>query len=100
MQSVPDKSEWFLIDWKDAAFSPTAAAHHLCRTNHCSAVYQNNHGAEVDIWGVGELVFSVSFHLPESLKKLGRRLKNENCTAEVALKELEELKRQLYTNGR
>ena len=49
-----DCSKWFLIDWDDAAMPPTHAAKHP--ESHPAAVFQDNHGAEVDIWGVGKLI--------------------------------------------
>lgn len=54
--SAEDASKWFLIDWDDAATSPTRAATHLDRLSHSAAVFRDNHGAEVDIWAVGKLI--------------------------------------------
>ncbi|KAJ3334060.1 hypothetical protein HDU93_008222 [Gonapodya sp. JEL0774] len=52
-------SEWFLIDWDDAAFGPKTMAadpNTLGSSNHAPEIFQNNHGGEVDIWGVGMLI--------------------------------------------
>jgi hypothetical protein len=47
---------WFLIDWDDVTMSPTHAVKHLSPNSHLPAVFEDNHGAEVDIWGVGKLI--------------------------------------------
>ncbi|KAJ3334437.1 hypothetical protein HDU93_007938, partial [Gonapodya sp. JEL0774] len=58
-------SEWFLIDWDDAAFGPKTMAadpNTLGSSNHAPEVFQNNHGGEVDIWGVGMLIHELHRH--------------------------------------
>jgi hypothetical protein len=45
-----------LAHWDDAAMPLTYAAKHLNPESHPAAVFQDNHGAEVDIWGVGKLI--------------------------------------------
>ncbi len=49
-----DGQGWFLIDWSDASTAPTLAADHLKPAEHSPRVPQDNHGAEVDIWGIGK----------------------------------------------
>ena len=50
---------WLLINWDDAAMAPTHAAKHLDPKSHFVACFQDNHRAEVDIWGVGKLHVSL-----------------------------------------
>jgi hypothetical protein len=49
-----DGKGWFLIDWSDASVTPTFAATNLKPAEHSPSVHQDNHGAEVDIWGIGK----------------------------------------------
>ncbi|KAF8334373.1 hypothetical protein F5887DRAFT_1285964 [Amanita rubescens] len=84
MQSREDSSKWFLIDWEDASFAPT------------KAVYEDNHGAEVDIWAVGRLIFTAitafTAGLPTrdlALEGLGERMMDGHVlNAEQGLKEI------------
>lgn len=61
--SPNNHSKWFLIDWDDAAIAPTRAAKHLYAKSHSPACHQNNHGAEVDIWGVGKLILDARYFI-------------------------------------
>ena len=45
-----------MIDWEDAALPPTKAQSHFARTTHSPGVFTDGHGAEVDMWSVGELI--------------------------------------------
>jgi len=57
--SPGDSTRWFLVDWDDATMSPTHAVTHLSPDSHSPAVFEDNHGAEVDIWGVGKLILDL-----------------------------------------
>ena len=48
--------KWFLIDWDDASTTLTQPAVHLNLNSHPLMVFENNHGAEVNIWGAGKLI--------------------------------------------
>jgi hypothetical protein len=52
-------TKWFLIDWDDASTTLTQPAVHLDWNSHPPMVFENNHGVEVNIWGVGKLVVDV-----------------------------------------
>ena len=60
VQSREDSSKWFLVDREDASFAPTKAVSHFRMNSdtHSQMVFENDHGAEVDIWAVGELIFT------------------------------------------
>jgi hypothetical protein len=47
---------WFLMDFDDASMAPTRAAPHLSHDIHHPGMFQDGHGAEVDIWAVGRLI--------------------------------------------
>jgi hypothetical protein len=68
--------KWFLIinNCEDASFAPTKAALHLCPPKHSPNVYEDNHGADADIMGVGRLIFIVQMGTPV-LENLGQRVK-------------------------
>jgi hypothetical protein len=68
--SPSDHSRWFLIDWDDAAMAPTRAAKHLDPKSHSPACFQDNHGAEVDIWGAGKLILDAREFVPAIPDKL------------------------------
>ena len=91
-----DGQGWFLIDWSDASTAPTYAARHLKRWEHSPSVQEDNHGPEVDIWGIGkymeQLASSVvcGFAKPEAVKSMAYRwMRNTSTTAGSALCELE-----------
>ena len=88
VRHAEDPSLWFLIDWDDAAGSNNAAAHHLDERSHSPQVFQNNHGGEVDIWGVGKLIedsAGVAFNISPELVNLGKVMMQERPTAREAL---------------
>jgi len=93
MQKVDDPTKWFLIDWEDATVAPTKAAKTLRSDTHAPQVFKDGHGAEVDIWGVGQLIMTAPISgLPQSLLDLGNMMVNgEIVTAERGLKELKSL---------
>ncbi|KAM6493367.1 hypothetical protein JOM56_011501 [Amanita muscaria] len=88
MQSCEDSSKWFLIDWDDASFAPTKGAPHLSQNEHSPNVYKDNHGADVDIWAVGRLIFTALVHVP-TLRDLGHMMmEGRVLNAEQGLREI------------
>ncbi|KAF8798414.1 hypothetical protein BYT27DRAFT_7151238 [Phlegmacium glaucopus] len=88
MQSCEDSSKWFLIDWEDASFAPTKAAPHLSQNEHSPNVYKDNHGADVDIWAVGRLIFTTRLQVP-ALRDLGQMMMEGHVlNAEQGLREI------------
>jgi len=83
----------FLVDWSDASTTPTRAAPHRSKEGHSPRVREDNHGAEVDIWGVAYYLKSLtSTSLPEGADKLTiiaeRWMEDGTITAEAALDEI------------
>ncbi|KIL57063.1 hypothetical protein M378DRAFT_28119 [Amanita muscaria Koide BX008] len=88
MQSYEDSSKWFLIDWDDASFAPTKGAPHLSQSEHSPNVYKDNHGADVDIWAVGRLIFTALVHVP-ALRDFGHMMMDGRVlNAEQGLREI------------
>ncbi|PFH46032.1 hypothetical protein AMATHDRAFT_8343 [Amanita thiersii Skay4041] len=56
VQNRQDTTKWFLIDWEDASSTPTEAVPHFNHETHPPQVFNDGHGPEVDIWGVGGLI--------------------------------------------
>jgi hypothetical protein len=88
-----DQDEWFLIDWSDASTTPTKASRTMLKESHSPRVFEDDHGGEVDIWGVARyLCDSVSrFKLQEKKKivTMAERWMNDHTiTADTALDEL------------
>jgi hypothetical protein len=52
----PDGTRWFFIDWSDASKALTCRVTHLTESEHAPRVREDNHGEEMDIWGVGGYV--------------------------------------------
>ena len=91
MQSSGDSSKWFLIDWEDASFAPTKGAPHMSQNEHSPNVYKDNHGADVDIWAVGRLIFTAQLQVP-ALKDLGQMMmEGQVLNAEQGLREIRNL---------
>jgi hypothetical protein len=92
MQSREDSSKWFLIDWEDASFAPTKGAPHLSQNEHSRNVYKDNHGADVDIWAVGRLIFTAQLQVP-ALRDFGQMMMMEGhvLNAEQGLREIRNL---------
>ncbi|KAG8807302.1 hypothetical protein FRC17_004526, partial [Serendipita sp. 399] len=68
----------------------------LSRTSHPPAVFQNGHGAEVDLWCVGKLLEAATsnFHckIHPDLKQIGARMiANDINSATQALQEIKAL---------
>jgi hypothetical protein len=79
MRCANDPRKWFLIDWDDAATRPTLAAKHLDKQCHSPAVLKDNHGPEVDIWGVGMLIIHSSRRFtsfPRNLRNIGQAMQS------------------------
>jgi len=88
LRQADDYTRWFLIDWDDAVGPNNVAANHFCRKGRSPRVFMDNHGAEVDIWSVGNLILeSTSFTLDLSpeLVKLGMWMQNAAPDAKDAL---------------
>ena len=74
-----DSSDWFLIDWEDASLQPTQAALYLDRENHAPAVFSNDHGSEVDMWSVGQLIIESTMEIrgiSRELQHIGESMKD------------------------
>jgi len=79
LREIQDPTQWFLIDWEDSSVAPTKAAPHFNSMNHSPGVFADNHGAEVDIWGVGFLISScASSGISSELRVLGREICNSS----------------------
>ncbi|KAF8325636.1 uncharacterized protein EI90DRAFT_3072322 [Cantharellus anzutake] len=93
MQNLTNSKQWFLIDWEDAAIPPTKAALNLDSETHAPQVFKDGHGAEVDLWGVGNLITEAPVcELPQSLHSFGWNLvKGSILSAEQGLRELKSL---------
>jgi hypothetical protein len=91
-----DGQGWFLIDWSDASKAPTQAVTHLTISEHSPRVRQDNHGPEVDIWGIGTYMKELAslarcgIANPEAVKEMARRWTDDtSTTAASALDEIE-----------
>ncbi|KAF8576604.1 hypothetical protein K439DRAFT_646707 [Ramaria rubella] len=58
IQNAENPRKWILIDWEDAATPPTKGDARFSMSEHSPRIRNDNHGAEVDIWGVGHLITS------------------------------------------
>ena len=88
VQDLNDSSKWFLIDFDEASFQPTHAAPRLDPETHYKTVFEDNHGPEVDLWAVGNLV-TWGRDQPWSMRAWADRLKHQTIgTAQEALEEL------------
>ncbi|KDR72787.1 hypothetical protein GALMADRAFT_252049 [Galerina marginata CBS 339.88] len=88
IRRIEDHSKWFLIDWEDAAQPPTTAQPFFSRTSHSPAIFEDGHGADVDIWGVGYLIKTCqAAGVSMELRALGTRLcdESQSLSAEEAL---------------
>ena len=76
---------------------PTRPAPHLDSRCHCPAVFQANHGPEVDVWSVGMLIKEVSRSsrirsVPPDLRVFAKALQSNSWTAAQALERLQTLR--------
>jgi hypothetical protein len=102
VQCADDSSKWFLVDWEDAASPPTTPAPHLDRQCHSPAVYQENHGPEIDIWSVGMLINEIPrsiLGLSPGLRVLADALQSNSKTATQALENLQTLRSAPIATG-
>ncbi|KAG8834757.1 hypothetical protein FRC17_007263 [Serendipita sp. 399] len=90
-----DGQGWFLIDFSDASTIPTRAATHLSESEHSPMVRHDNHGAEVDIWGVGRYLKdltsrpSCGIAKSDAVKKMARKwMEDLETSAASALEEV------------
>ncbi|GJJ14384.1 hypothetical protein Clacol_008648 [Clathrus columnatus] len=92
MARLDDDNRWFLIDWEDASNSPTLAQPHFARKTHCPTIFVDGHGAEVDIWGVGELILRCEgLDVSSELKGLGKWMQEAPApSAQEALNKVKE----------
>jgi len=89
IRSKTNHTKWVLIDWDDASTTPTCAATHMTSNEHAPQVFSDNHGVEVDIWGVGQLITSSTQNLTDAMRDLGQRMMDgEVSTAEQGFGEL------------
>ncbi|TDL22896.1 hypothetical protein BD410DRAFT_839228 [Rickenella mellea] len=56
VRRADDSTKWFLIDFEDAAMSPTSPLPDFKKQLHHPNIFKANHGAEVDIWAIGKLI--------------------------------------------
>jgi len=90
-----DGTGWYLIDWSDASTAPTRAITHLTESEHSPQVRQDNHGQEVDIWGIANYMEQMASRAtckvanPVAVKEMARRwIKDTSTTASRALGEI------------
>ena len=76
-----DGQGWFLIDWSDASTAPTCAVTHLKESEHSSRVREDDHGAEVDIWGIANYMEYSARHIISALKGLRGDLSDNTISA-------------------
>ncbi|PVF99943.1 hypothetical protein CPB86DRAFT_796109 [Serendipita vermifera] len=82
---------WFLIDWSDASTAPTRAVTHLKESTHSDRVFQDNHGAEVDIWGIAKYMEILACRVakPDDVEQMARRwMEDITTSAASALDEI------------
>ncbi|KAF8512677.1 hypothetical protein BU17DRAFT_53952, partial [Hysterangium stoloniferum] len=89
IQNAQNPCNWILIDWEDAATPPTKGQPRFNMSDHSPRILEDDHGAEVDIWGVGHLITSsAAADLSSEFKALGKRVCQEAhiLTAQEVLK--------------
>lgn len=98
IRCLDDMQRWFLIDWEDAAAPPTTAQSHFDSRTHSPHVFTDGHGAEVDIWGVGELIVQCeALDISSELRSLGKWM--QGSTAPSAQEALAKIKEFAETRG-
>ncbi|KAJ7068355.1 hypothetical protein C8F01DRAFT_1117863 [Mycena amicta] len=93
MHRLDKPQEWFVIDWTDAAMSPAPATTQLSVDNHSPRVFEDDHGTEVDLWGVGHLLFTSGLYgISSWFHDFGRSLQQypHHPTATEALSQLQQ----------
>jgi len=95
-----DGQGWFLIDWSDASTAPTCGVTHLKKSEHSPLVRQDNHGAEVDIWGIAkymeELASRARIANPKAVQEMAGRWMADLTTS--AASALDEIKVRIFVN--
>jgi len=97
-----DGQKWFLIDWSDASTAPTCGVTHLKESEHSPRVREDNHGAEVDIWGIAkymeELASRVTCRIaqPQDVQQMARRWMTDLGTS--AASALDEIKVRIFVS--
>ncbi|KAF8513566.1 hypothetical protein BU17DRAFT_95257 [Hysterangium stoloniferum] len=89
LRNAENPCKWILIDWEDAATPPTKAQPRFNTLDHSPRILEDNHGAEVDIWGVGHLITSsTASDISSEFKALGKLMCEEahKLTAQIVLK--------------
>jgi hypothetical protein len=95
-----DGSGRFLIDWADATTTPTRGVTHLNELEHSPRVLVDNHGAEVDIWGIAQYMETLASRVtcrvakPEAVKEMAKKWMEEITTS--AANALDELEVRIY----
>ena len=95
-----DGQGWFLIDWSDASTIPTVGVQHLTELEHSPRVREENHGPEVDIWGIGRYMEELAscsqgrIANPGAVQQMARRWKRDTST--TATRALDEVKVSVY----
>ena len=99
IKSLENPQNWFLIDWEDAAAPPTVASSHFNRKTHSPKAFTDGHGAEVDIWGVGELIIRCGILcISLELLGLGKWMQGDKApTAGEALAKMKEYQSSRYS---
>jgi len=88
---LDNPKKWFMIDWEDAATAPTKAQSHFDSSTHSPRIFVDGHGAEVDIWGVGELILQCgALDMTSELRDLGKWM--QDLTAPSAREALRKIK--------
>jgi serine/threonine protein kinase len=91
VKSGDDPKKWFLIDWDDASTPPTVAAKHLDPRTHAPSVFGDNHGPEVDIWAVGQLIEECHWGIagfPVELLKIGEAMKSGTLNLQQSIEKI------------
>jgi hypothetical protein len=95
IKCADDPTKWILIDWDEAAEPPTLAAKNLDKRSHSPAIFKDNHGPEVDIWTVGQLIIDMSNALtrfPRNLLNVGRAMQAGTLNVPQSLQKIVALK--------
>ena len=79
-----DGEGWFLIDWSDASKAPTRGVEHLKESEHSPQIRQDNHGPEVDIWGIGR-------YMQELASRLGSGIAEHDAVHQMAHRWMQDL---------
>ena len=91
-----DGEGWFLIDFCDSTTTPAKGVSHLNETEHSPRVRHDNHGPEVDMWGIGKYMELLASRVPsgiaqpQAVVEIARRwMDNMSTNAASALDDIE-----------